>query len=76
MDPELWFPGSEKPQDRLSRGRLRRAKAICHGCPVREECLIYAVRTGQRFGVWGGMTSRERVDSPYCQRIRQAAGVA
>jgi WhiB family redox-sensing transcriptional regulator len=35
------------------------ALAMCHVCPVREECLKYAVRTGQLFGVWGGKTQAE-----------------
>jgi WhiB family transcriptional regulator, redox-sensing transcriptional regulator len=37
-----------------------RAKLICRGCPVRTECLADALDTGIVFGVWGGMTERER----------------
>jgi WhiB family redox-sensing transcriptional regulator len=37
-----------------------RAKAICLGCPVRTECLADALDNGVEFGVWGGMTERER----------------
>lgn len=33
---------------------------LCHVCPVRQECLDYAVVTKQAQGVWGGMTSKER----------------
>lgn len=36
------------------------AKAICERCPVRRECLEYALRNVQHFGVWGGTTERER----------------
>jgi WhiB family redox-sensing transcriptional regulator len=37
-----------------------RAKAVCLGCPVRTECLADALDNGVEFGVWGGMTERER----------------
>lgn len=37
-----------------------RAKLICRGCPVRTECLADALDNGIEFGVWGGMTDRER----------------
>ncbi|MCW2598615.1 MAG: transcription factor WhiB [Frankiales bacterium] len=37
-----------------------RAKAVCMGCPVRTECLADALDSGAEFGVWGGMTERER----------------
>jgi len=37
-----------------------RAKHICRGCPVRTECLADALDNGIEFGVWGGMTERER----------------
>ncbi|MGW5641054.1 WhiB family transcriptional regulator [Streptomyces sp. NPDC003832] len=36
------------------------AKAVCGGCPVRTECLAHALDNGIEFGVWGGMTERER----------------
>ena len=36
------------------------ALAICAICPVREECLDHAFATNERFGVWGGMTERQR----------------
>ena len=37
-----------------------RAKAVCMGCPVRTECLADALDDRVEFGVWGGMTERER----------------
>ncbi|MEU9420181.1 WhiB family transcriptional regulator [Streptomyces sp. NPDC048272] len=37
-----------------------RAKAVCRGCPVRTECLTEALDNRIEFGVWGGMTERER----------------
>ena len=37
-----------------------RAKAVCLGCPVRTQCLADALDNRVEFGVWGGMTERER----------------
>lgn len=37
-----------------------RAKTVCFGCPVRTECLADALDNRVEFGVWGGMTERER----------------
>lgn len=37
-----------------------RAKTLCFGCPVRTECLADALDNRVEFGVWGGMTERER----------------
>lgn len=36
------------------------AKAICRGCPVRFDCLDYAMINGERHGIWGGLSERER----------------
>ena len=45
----------------LDRGASSQpAKAICRGCPVREACLDFALRTNQLFGIWGGLSERER----------------
>ena len=51
-DPEAFFP--EKG------GSTREAKRVCRGCEVRAECLEYALDHGERFGIWGGMSERER----------------
>jgi len=40
--------------------KVRKAKAICWGCPVRSECLEYAQRNYEDFGIWGGYGMRER----------------
>ncbi|CAN5810582.1 hypothetical protein BH23ACT5_BH23ACT5_08260 [soil metagenome] len=37
------------------------AKRICSTCPVRWECLFYAIDTRQQFGVWGGLSAEERL---------------
>jgi WhiB family redox-sensing transcriptional regulator len=51
-DPEAFFP--EKG------GSTREAKKVCSGCEVRSECLEYALAHDERFGIWGGMSERER----------------
>lgn len=40
-------------------GTSRPAKGVCSRCEVRTECLEYAVGTGQRFGIWGGVGEKE-----------------
>ncbi len=52
-DPDAFFPDK-------GGATTRAAKAVCAGCPVRTECLTYALDRGERFGVWGGMSERER----------------
>jgi WhiB family redox-sensing transcriptional regulator len=51
-DPEAFFP--EKG------GSTRDAKRICSGCEVKAECLEYALENDERFGIWGGLSERER----------------
>ncbi|WP_332758404.1 WhiB family transcriptional regulator [Streptomyces sp. MT206] len=49
------------PEELFVQGSAQsRAKAICTGCPVRTECLAYALDHREEHGVWGGMTERER----------------
>jgi WhiB family redox-sensing transcriptional regulator len=62
VDPDLFFP---------ERGAsTREAKEVCRGCVVREECLEFALANGEKFGIWGGMSERER------RRIRRARAIA
>ena len=58
-DPEAFFP--EKG------GSTRDAKKICSGCEVKAECLEYALNNDERFGIWGGLSERER------RRLRRRA---
>jgi len=51
-DPEAFFP--EKG------GSTREAKRVCLSCDVRSECLEYALAHDERFGIWGGLSERER----------------
>jgi WhiB family transcriptional regulator, redox-sensing transcriptional regulator len=58
QDPELFFPiGDAGP----AVDQIETAKAICRTCPVMQECLAWALETGQDFGVWGGMSEAERL---------------
>ena len=50
-----------KPDELFVRGAAQnRAKQLCSGCPVRTECLAEALDNEIEWGVWGGMTERER----------------
>lgn len=62
VDPDLFFP---------ERGAsTKEAKAVCRGCVVREDCLEYALANGEKFGIWGGLSERER------RRIRRQRALA
>jgi hypothetical protein len=52
VDPELFVPDTG--------GSTRPAKQVCATCPVRTECLAYALAHRERFGIWGGVVERER----------------
>jgi WhiB family redox-sensing transcriptional regulator len=61
-DADLFFP---------ERGAsTRKAKAICTACEVRDDCLDFALRCGEKFGIWGGMSERER------RRVRRERSIA
>ncbi|WP_390623379.1 WhiB family transcriptional regulator [Subtercola endophyticus] len=59
-DPEAFFP--EKG------GSTRDAKRICQSCEVKSQCLEYALQNDERFGIWGGLSERER------RKLRKQAG--
>ena len=62
VDPDLFFP---------ERGAsTKEAKRVCRACVVREECLEYALDNGEKFGIWGGMSERER------RRVRRERALA
>ncbi len=62
VDPDLFFP---------ERGAsTKEAKGVCRGCVVREDCLEYALENGEKFGIWGGLSERER------RRIRRQRALA
>lgn len=59
-DPEAFFP--EKG------GSTRDAKRVCTTCDVRAQCLEYALQNDERFGIWGGLSERER------RKLKREAG--
>ena len=52
-DPEVFFPELG--------GTPRHAKAVCRCCAARDDCLTWAMETREPWGVWGGLTERERM---------------
>lgn len=70
IDPNLFHP---------ERGEATApAKAVCARCPVRHDCLVYALATIQQHGIWGGLSERERrpLRSAIAQHLRRKAGAA
>lgn len=72
LDPELFHPDRGEVVDP--------AKRICFGCPVRDECLTYALVHFEKHGIWGGLSERERRPLrrrlAVAGRITMPAGVA
>lgn len=62
-EPELFYPGRDRETYRFIAAQ---AKAICFGrdgrseCPVRQECREDAIERDEEFGIWGGLSHRER----------------
>jgi WhiB family redox-sensing transcriptional regulator len=54
LDPTIFYPQSEDDSD------AEQAKSVCDQCPVRHDCLEYALGFREKEGVWGGATERER----------------
>jgi WhiB family redox-sensing transcriptional regulator len=52
LDTDIFFPASDS--------EAGAAKAVCAECPVRDQCLEWAIATRQEEGIWGGMTDGER----------------
>lgn len=70
LDPELFFPVSEKgPGAR----QADRAKAVCARCPVRAACLEYALDNALDHGIFGGTTETERRTLRRARTVRPAA---
>jgi WhiB family transcriptional regulator, redox-sensing transcriptional regulator len=65
-DPDLFFPiASSGPALR----QIAQAKAVCARCPVRIDCLRYALETGQDAGVWGGASVEERRETRSAEAV-------
>jgi WhiB family redox-sensing transcriptional regulator len=62
-DPELFFPVADtgsRVQRRMAAQQIEEAKAVCRRCPIRVQCLDEALARGEEFGVWGGLSEKER----------------
>ncbi|CAB4128412.1 Transcription factor WhiB [uncultured Caudovirales phage] len=56
-DPDIFFP----PRDKVLYKKIAdEAKTYCNSCPVRKECLWYAISSDETHGIWGGLSHRER----------------
>lgn len=56
-DPDLWFA---EELDTVAQARADEAKRLCRGCTVQSDCLDAALVRGERYGIWGGLTTDER----------------
>jgi len=62
-DPDAWFVDKG--------GSVKGAKRVCLACPVRAECLAYALKHDEHWGVWGGKSERERRKLKRQQRLAE-----
>jgi WhiB family transcriptional regulator, redox-sensing transcriptional regulator len=61
VDPDLFFELSTSRYEMKAQAeRVSAAKAVCAECPVKAECLELALANDERYGIWGGLTERER----------------
>lgn len=68
IDPNLFFPERGDP--------TAEAKRICSECRVREKCLEFALQSGERHGIWGGKSERERRRIRRERKVESGAMVA
>lgn len=59
-DNVLFFGPDQGESELEKQAREARAKAVCQRCPVLEPCLEFAMETNQKYGIWGGLTDKER----------------
>ena len=72
-DPELFFPVGNSGPALL---QIAEAKAVCARCPVSNECLNWALETGQDAGVWGGLSRGRAPLAQAAPRPRPGTGHA
>ena len=65
-NPEIFFPSAGDTES------LKAAKALCNICPVITECLEYALANKERYGIWGGKSTRERLLILRAKRMLEA----
>ena len=54
---DFWYPEDDDPG---KQNKIRIAKSYCKVCPVKQECLEFAISNEEDYGIWGEMTARER----------------
>jgi WhiB family transcriptional regulator, redox-sensing transcriptional regulator len=72
-DPDMFFPVAVGT---AASTQASRALRICHDCPVRQPCLDFALRSGEKDGIWGGTTPEDRVRARRAGRRRPSALLA
>lgn len=70
LPTEIFF-ASDGERGQRKTFHEERAKAVCRSCPVRRECLRYALTSVEQWGIWGATTARERerIGVPGCGSI-------
>jgi WhiB family transcriptional regulator, redox-sensing transcriptional regulator len=68
-DPDVFFPVAVGT---AASKQVTRALRICDGCSVRQQCLDYAMRSGEKDGIWGGTTPEERIRTRRARNRRPA----
>jgi WhiB family redox-sensing transcriptional regulator len=68
-DPDLFFPVAVGT---AAGEQISRALRICAGCPVRQQCFDFAMRSRESVGIWGGTTPEERIRALRARNRRPA----
>ena len=58
LPSDLFFPAGELEEEAVEQAE--EAKAVCERCPVRTQCLEFAIASNQPYGIWGGANASER----------------
>lgn len=64
LDPNLFYPTHRGDANPV-------AQATCNACPVRDQCRQYAIDNGERHGIWGGTTDKQRRATRRTQRVNR-----
>ncbi len=60
LDGDMFFPDELEDTEEVMSLKTMTAKAVCIDCPIKLDCLNYAVAHPELLGIWGGMTTKER----------------
>ena len=71
-DPEVFYPEDDGD---ATADMADEARGVCIGCPVRPQCFRYSMTSGERWGVWAGLSERERCRERQRRPLRPAAEV-